>query len=119
MRGVILSVAIILCVVPAQAERVRIFLECRGHDDLHGVQTEHEVAIFSDRVEVDGSRYQLRETNTELTLTGPAPKNDRVLYINRITGEWALTPSTLNGEPAGKLESSGNGEGCEVKQRKF
>lgn len=119
MKAIILSAAIILCVVPARAERVHIFLECRGHDDLHGVQTEHEAAIFSDRAEVDGSRYQLRETSAEFTLTGPAPKNDRVLYINRLTGEWVLTPSTLNGDPTGKLESSGKGEGCEVKQRKF
>jgi hypothetical protein len=63
--------------------------------------------------------YRLRENHTEFTLTGPAPKYDRVLFINRVTGEWALTPSTLHGGPTGKLESSEKEEGCEIVQRKF
>ena len=86
---------------------------------MHRFSTEHEIAIFNNYAEVDGSHYRMKKTRTEFTLTGPRPKYDRVFYINRLTGEWALTPSALNGDPAGKLESSGKGEGCEIKKRKF
>jgi hypothetical protein len=113
------SVTILLTALPATADASRIFLECRGHDDVRGVQTEHEVAIFGDRAEIDGKRYRLAENQTEFTLTGPDPKYDRIMYINRLTGEWALTPSSLEGDSAGKLESSGKGEGCELTRRKF
>ena len=116
---IVLLGAASLGLASARVEPPRTFMECTGHDDLHSFSTEHEITIYDGTAEVDGSHYRMKKTRTQFTLTGPSPKYDRVFHINRLTGEWALTPSALNGDPTGKLESSGKGERCEAKKRRF
>ena len=116
MKKRILGLVLLVCASPAHAG---VFLECRGHDDIHGFPSEHEVAILDREAEVDGARYRLLQTQTEFTLTGPSPKYDLAMYINRLTGEWAVTPNLDQPNSIGKTESSGKGEGCEVTKRKF
>jgi hypothetical protein len=119
MKSMVALVLLPLSLSSAHAAPQPTYLECTGHDDLRQTPTAHEIVIIGERAEVDGKRYEMKQSRTEFTLTGPIPKYDRVFYINRLTGEWALTPSTLRGDPTGKLESSAKGEGCEMKRRKF
>lgn len=118
MRLVVVGLLPTLWAAAANAETPGIFLECTGHNLLTNFQTEHEVAVLKRTAEFDGKPYRLSESQTEFTLTGPAPADDTVVYINRLTGEFAITPAALSGNPK-KLEESGKGEGCQKTSQKF
>jgi hypothetical protein len=120
--GIGLLVAILLCSSSAPqragADEAGFFLECVGHNSLSGLRTQHEIAFYMATAEVDGKRYAVSKTETEFTLTGPIPAHDTVMYINRLTGEFAITPAYV-GSASNIHEDSGKNEGCRKASQKF
>lgn len=113
-----LGVGMVLNAQPSAAETPRSFLVCVGFDPVLEAATEHNVTIYRVTAEIDGKSYKLTETPSSLTLTGPLPTSDTQVYINRLTGEYAITPSSLrSGSRA--LEWSRDGEGCRKASPKF
>ena len=90
--------AYLLRLSPIQTATARTFLECKGYSIRLNTQVEHEIAIYKTMAEFDGKTYRLSETTTEFTLTGPLSANDTIIYINRLTGEYAITPASLGGD---------------------
>jgi hypothetical protein len=94
-------------------------LECKGNSLRLRMPITYEVAIDGTRAEVDGKPYQLSESAVQYTLTGPVPANDTTFAINRLTGEWYITPSSPHGD-AMQMEYSAQGEeGCRKASQKF
>jgi hypothetical protein len=67
--------------------------------------------MSGNKAEVDGKPFAISIRKTEFVLTGSIPTNDTLFYINRLTGEYAITPASLRGDLR-KLEWSREGEGA-------
>lgn len=83
------------------------------------IPTEHEIAIYGETAEVDGDRYSLSETAAEFKLTGPVSVNDRIIYINRLTGEFAILPAPGAQITRSNMEGGQDAEGCKKASQKF
>jgi hypothetical protein len=118
MKAILAAGLISVCAAPACADGVQVFLECRGYNPSLNMPIEHEVWISGSNAEVDGKPFAISVRATEFVLTGPIPANDTLFYINRLTGEYAITPASLQGD-ASKLEWSRKGEGCKPVSRRF
>jgi hypothetical protein len=98
-------------------------LECTGYNPVLRGRSQHEIAIYGTAAEVDGDRYSLSETATEFRLTGPAPANDRIVYIDRVTAAFEIGPlpgvpmSNNNFEYMPRTDDAGFG--CKKASQKF
>jgi hypothetical protein len=80
---------------------------------------EHNVALYKIKAVFDGQTYRLLETTTDFTLTGPLPEASTRVYINRLTGEYAITPSFLSGDAKALEWSRPEDRGCVKSAPKF
>ncbi len=110
---------LLLSVCSAQLAAARTLLECKGYSVRLKGPISHEIAIDNTTAEVDGQRYHVSQSATQFILRGPNPINDTVVGINRLTGEWYINPSSMQGDPM-KMEYTVEGdEGCRKADQKF
>jgi hypothetical protein len=118
MKAILAAGLISVSAAPAYADGVQVFLECRGYNPSLNAPIEHEVWMSGNKAEVDGKPFAISIRAIEFVLTGPIPTNDTLFYINRLTGEHAITPASLRGDVR-RLEWSREGEGCKPVSRRF
>lgn len=110
---------LLVAVCSSQLAAARTLLECKGYSARLNGPISHEIEIDNTTAEVDGQRYHVSESATQFILTGPIPVNDTIFGINRLTGEWYINPSSMQGDFT-KLEYSVDGdEGCGKADQKF